>query len=68
MRLAQTSPQQLRDRNMYMAGVPTSRIRRVLGHRNLITTVKFYCGLETIAATDDFAKLIRDQMKFDSDD
>ena len=43
-------------------------IRRVLGHRNLTTTVKFYCGLETIAATDDFAKLIRDQMKFDSDD
>jgi integrase len=42
-------------------------IRRVLGHRNLTTTVKFYCGLETIAATDDFAKLIRDQMKFDSD-
>ena len=43
-------------------------IRRVLGHRNPTTTVKFYCGLETIAATDDFAKLIRDQMKFDSDD
>jgi integrase len=43
-------------------------IRRVLGHRNLTTTVKFYCGLETIAATDDFAKLIRNHMKFDSDD
>ena len=31
-------------------------IHRVLGHRNLTTTVKFYCGLETIAATDDFAE------------
>jgi integrase len=39
-------------------------IRRILGHRNLTTPVKFYCGLETIAATDDFAKLIRQQMKY----
>jgi site-specific recombinase XerD len=39
-------------------------VRRVLGHRNLSTTIKFYCGLETIAATEKFGKLIREQIAF----
>ena len=29
------------------------------------TTIKFYCGLETIAATEQFGKLIRQQIEFD---
>ena len=39
----------------------------MLGHRNIQTTIKFYCGLETIAATEQFGKLIREQIKFDND-
>jgi integrase len=40
-------------------------IRRVLGHRNIQTTVRFYCGLETMEATKQFGRLIREQIKFD---
>ena len=40
-------------------------VRRVLGHRDIETTVRFYCGLETIEATEQFGKLIRQQIKFD---
>jgi integrase len=40
-------------------------VRRFLGHRSIQTTVKFYCGLETMRATEDFGKLIRQQIKFD---
>ena len=43
-------------------------VRRFLGHRNIRTTVKFYCGLETMQATEEFGKLIRKQIKFDVDD
>jgi hypothetical protein len=42
-------------------------VRRLLGHRDLSTTVRFYCGLETVAATQQFGKLIREQIKFDAD-
>jgi integrase len=42
-------------------------VRRLLGHRSIQTTIKFYCGLETIQATEDFGKLIRQQIKFDVD-
>ena len=34
-------------------------VRRVLGHRNLQTTIKFYCGLETTQANIMFGKMIR---------
>jgi integrase len=34
-------------------------VRRILGHRNINTTVHFYCGLGTIEATEQFGKLIR---------
>jgi site-specific recombinase XerD len=33
-------------------------IRRVLGHRSLRTTTNFYCGLETIHATELFGRVI----------
>jgi integrase len=40
-------------------------VRRLLGHRDVQTTIRFYCGLETTRATEDFGKLIRQQIKFD---
>jgi integrase len=40
-------------------------VRRLLGHRDIQTTIRFYCGLETMQATEDFGKLIRQQIKFD---
>jgi polyphosphate glucokinase len=43
-------------------------VRRVLGHRSIQTTIKFYCGLETIAATEQFGKLIREQIEFEDED
>lgn len=42
-------------------------VRRLLGHNNIQTTIRFYCGLETIAATEQFGKLIREQIEFDDD-
>jgi integrase len=39
-------------------------VRRLLGHRDIQTTIRFYCGLETMQATQDFGKLIRQQIKF----
>jgi integrase len=41
-------------------------VRRLLGHRNIQTTVDFYCGLQTTQATEQFGKIIREQMKFDT--
>jgi integrase len=40
-------------------------VRRLLGHRNIMTTTNFYCGLQTMQATEHFGKLIRQQTKFD---
>ena len=40
-------------------------VRRVLGHRSIETTIKFYCGLQTTQATEQFGKLIRQQIKFE---
>ena len=42
-------------------------VRRLLGHRNIWTTIKFYCGLETMEATQQFGKLIREHIQFDTD-
>jgi integrase len=42
-------------------------VRRVLGHRSLTTTIKFYCGLETIAASEHFGRLIRERIEFDDE-
>jgi integrase len=43
-------------------------VRRLLGHRNIKTTINFYCGLETIQASREFGKIIRDNLRFDLDD
>ena len=41
-------------------------VRRLLGHRSIQTTIDFYCGLQTTQATEQFGKLIRQQIKFDT--
>jgi hypothetical protein len=40
-------------------------VRRLLGHRDIQTTIRFYCGLETIGATEQYGKLIREHIEFD---
>jgi hypothetical protein len=30
-----------------------------------MTTVRFYCGLQTMQATEQFGRLIREQIRFD---
>ena len=37
-------------------------VRLILGHRNIQTTINFYCELQTIQATETFAGLIREEM------
>lgn len=41
-------------------------VRRLLGHRDIQTTVRFYCGLQTMEATEQFGRLIREQIRFES--
>jgi integrase len=41
-------------------------VRRLLGHRDIQTTVRFYCGLQTLEATEQFGRLIRQQIDFES--
>jgi integrase len=40
-------------------------VRRLLGHRNIMTTTNFYCGLQTMQATEQFGRLIRQKAKLD---
>jgi integrase len=40
-------------------------VRRILAHRNIQTTIKFYVGLETAQATQVFGEIIRREMRFD---
>ena len=40
-------------------------VRRFLGHKDIQTTSRFYCGLGTIEATEQFGKLIREHIEFD---
>jgi integrase len=42
-------------------------VRRFLGHRNIQTTINFYCGLQTIQATEELGKIVRQQITFDSE-
>jgi integrase len=42
-------------------------VRRFLGHRNIRTTVNFYCGLETIQATRMLNDVVRRHRKTESD-
>jgi hypothetical protein len=41
--------------------------RRILGHRNIQTTINFYVGLETAQATREFGEIVRRQMRFEPD-
>jgi integrase len=40
-------------------------VRRILGHRNIQTTINFYIGLETAQATQEFGEMIREKLRFD---
>ena len=40
-------------------------VRRILGHRNIQTTINFYVGLETAQANQEFGQLVRQKMRFD---
>ena len=40
-------------------------VRQLLGHRNIRTTIRFYCGLVGIQASEIFGEIIRKQMKFE---
>jgi integrase len=42
-------------------------VRRILGHRNIQTTIRFYCGLETLYANKRFGDIVRQRMMFDSE-
>jgi len=42
-------------------------VRRILGHRNVQTTINFYMGLETVQATQEFGEIIRSELRFDPD-
>jgi integrase len=42
-------------------------VRQFLGHRNIRTTMRFYCGLETIHATRLFGDLVRKHLRFEPD-
>ena len=42
-------------------------VKRLLGHRNIQTTINFYCGLETTKANQEFAKIIRQKIKFEDE-
>jgi integrase len=42
-------------------------VRRFLGHRNIRTTVNFYCGLETIEATRMLNDVVRRHRKLETD-
>jgi hypothetical protein len=37
-------------------------VRRFLGHRSIQTTIRFYIGLQAIQATEEFGKVVRQQM------
>jgi integrase len=40
-------------------------VRRILGHRNIQTTIRFYCGLDTLQANKKFGDIVRQHMTFD---
>jgi len=41
-------------------------VRRFLGHRDIQTTTRFYCGLQTMQATEQFGKIVREHVAFDA--
>jgi len=43
-------------------------VRRVLGHRNIQTTINFYCGLENTQASEIFADIVQLHMSFEPEE
>ena len=43
-------------------------VRRLLGHRNVETTKNYYCGLETIQATEIYGDIIRRELAFEPEE
>jgi integrase len=43
-------------------------VRRLLGHKNITTTTRFYCALETTEATRKFGAIVRKLLKFEPED
>jgi integrase len=41
-------------------------VRRVLGHKNIQTTINFYIGLETTQASERFGRIVRQHASFGS--
>ena len=39
-------------------------VRRILGHKNVQTTIKFYLDLETTQASEIFTDIVRQQLDF----
>ena len=39
-------------------------VRRVLGHKNIQTTINFYIGLETTQASERFGQVVRQHVTF----
>jgi integrase len=52
---------------IYLRHNPGAYEARLLGHRNIQTTINFYVGLETTQANQEFGKIIRRQIKFEED-
>jgi integrase len=40
-------------------------VRRLLGHRSIQTTIRFYCGLETIQASRIYGEIVRAHISFE---
>jgi integrase len=43
-------------------------VRQLLAHKSIKTTINFYCALGTIAATEQFAKIVSREIRFESED
>jgi integrase len=43
-------------------------VKRLLGHRDIATATRFYCGLETKQATEIYGDILRRQLELDSED
>jgi integrase len=39
-------------------------VRRILGHRNIQTTINFYVGLEGVQASQEFGEIVRRELRF----
>jgi hypothetical protein len=58
---------QTRRAAIYLSHNP-GEVRRLLGHKNVQTTIRFYCALETAEATRKFGAIVRNLLKFEPED